>query len=375
MAFYPFVMERWQSTWENRVRWNLSESGVHPMTAAELAELAGTDPAAVLSRRLGYPQSNGTESLRDAIAAHYPGATTDHVLVTSGSAESNYVNCWTLLSPGDAVAVVTPTYMQTVGLARNFGAVVREIPLREENGWQPDQSDIAAAIRPGTRLVVVTNPNNPTGAVLEPDAMDLIVRRAESCGAWLLADEVYQGAERSGRVTASFWGRYQRVIVTNGLSKAFGLPGLRIGWCVGPPAHVEACWSRKDYTTIGPTVISDALAAVALKPDVRTRILERTRGIIRANWELVERWLASQDGEFTWRAPDAGAIVFARYRSPVNSAELAEELRARHDVLIVPGDQFERDRFVRLGFGLPAHELREALNEVAAAFRARRTRA
>ncbi len=372
MPFFPFVMERWQSTWENRVRWNLSESGVHPLSAVELLALAGAEAAAPLGCRLGYPQSNGTEPLRAAIAALYPGATVDHVLVTNGSAEANYVNCWTLVEPGDVVAIVTPAYMQTVGLARSAGARVREIPLREELGWQPDPTDVAAAITSGTKLVVVTNPNNPTGAILGPEHVDMIVRRADAVGAWILADEVYQGAERSGRPTPSFWGRSERVIITNGLSKAYGLPGLRIGWTVAMPAHIEALWARKDYTTIGPTVLGDALAMIALRPDVRGRILDRTRTIIRDNWALVERWLAEQEGEFVWRAPDAGAIVFARYRMPMNSSAFAEELRERHDVLVVPGDQFERDGFIRFGFGPPAAELMEALGEVSRAFRARR---
>jgi len=367
MPFQSFVMERWQSTWENRVRFNLSESGVHPMSGAELLALAGAD--APLGLPLGYPQSNGTEPLRGAIAALYPGASLDHVLVTSGSAEANFINCWRLIEPGDDVAIVLPTYMQTPGLAQNLGARVRPIPLREELGWQPAARDIDAAIRPGTRLVIVTNPGNPTGAVLSAEAMDRLALRAHEAGAWLLADEVYQGAERSGRMTPSFWGMGERVIVVNGLSKAYGLPGLRIGWCVAPPELIAELWARKDYTTIGPTVMSDALATLALRPDVRPRILERTRGIIRANWALVERWLAAQDGEFAFRAPDAGAIVWARYRSDVNSTALAESLRAEHDVLVVPGDQFGMDRWVRLGFGPPAAELEEALARVALAFR------
>lgn len=164
MSFQAFAMERWQSTWENRVTFNLSESGVHPLTAAELLEMAGGG-AAPLQMRLGYPQSNGTDPLRAAIAALYPGATPDNVLVTSGSAEANYVNCWNLIRPGDRVAIVVPTYMQTWGLTRNFGADVVPIQLQESRGWQPDPKDVDAAITPGTRLVVVTNPNNPTGAV------------------------------------------------------------------------------------------------------------------------------------------------------------------------------------------------------------------
>jgi hypothetical protein len=369
LPFQPFEMERWQSTWENRVRFNVSESGVHPLTAAELLAMAGGGPTP-LDKPLGYPQSNGTGPLREAIAALYQGASAANVLVTSGSAEANYINCWRLVEPGDEVAIVLPTYMQTWGLTRNFGADVRPIPLKEELGWQPDPSDIDKAIGSKTKLVVVTNPNNPSGAVMSLAAMDRIAARADKAGAWLLADEVYQGAERAGGTpTPSFWGKAERVIVVNGLSKAYGLPGLRIGWCVAPPAHVEDLWARKDYTTIGPTVMSDALATLALSPAVRPRILERTRGIIRSNWALVERWLGEQNGEFAWRAPDAGAIVWARYRSDVNSSALAETLRVEHDVLVVPGDQFGMDRFVRLGFGNPARELEEALARIALAFR------
>ncbi len=369
MSFQPFAMERWQSTWENRVRFNVSESGVHPLTAAELLALAGGKDTP-LDRPLGYPQSNGTGPLREAVAALYQGASVEHVLVTSGSAEANYINCWRLIEPGDKVAIVLPTYMQTWGLTKNFGAHVRRIALREELGWQPDPDEIDGAIGKETKLVVVTNPNNPTGAVMSAAAMDRIASRADEAGAWLLADEVYQGAERAGGTpTPSFWGKGERVVVVNGLSKAYGLPGLRIGWCVAPPAQVEDLWARKDYTTIGPTVMSDALATLALRPDVRNKILERTRGIIRSNWVLVERWLKEQNGEFTFRAPDAGAIVWARYRSDVNSSALAETLRVDHDVLVVPGDQFGMDRFVRLGFGNPAHELEEALARIALAFR------
>jgi aspartate/methionine/tyrosine aminotransferase len=259
--------------------------------------------------------------------------------------------------------------MQTWGLARNFGAAVREIPLREERGWQPDPADIDAAIVPGTTMVIVTNPNNPTGAVMDPALADRIAARADAVGAWLLADEVYQGAERlGGPPTPSFWGKGGRVIVVNGLSKAYGLPGLRLGWCVAPPEHVAALWAHKDYTTIGPTVMSDALASLALRPAVRPRIFERTRGILRANWDVIESWMRSLDGELTWRAPDAGAIVWARHRTPEPSAALAETLRVRHDVLIVPGDQFGMDGYLRLGFGPPADELRHALARVGLAF-------
>ena len=368
MAFEPFAMERWQSTWENRVRYNLSESGVHPLSVGELLALAGTSLDEVAAVRLGYPQSNGTERLRAAIAALYPGATPDNVLVTSGSAEANFCVCWRFIEPGDRVSIVLPTYMQTWGLARTFGARIAPIWLREDHAWQPDLAELDAAIAPGTKLVIVTNPNNPTGAILSAEAADRIVRRVSEVGAWLLADEVYQGAERVAPPTPSFWARAERVVITNGLSKAYGLPGLRIGWCVAPPDLIGELWTRKDYTTIGPSVISDLLATRALADGVRARILERTRSILTANWEVLNGWLEWGRGEFGYTAPEAGAICYARYRSDGNSSELAERLRRDHDVLIVPGDQFTMDHFIRLGFGPPKAELIEALGRVSRAF-------
>jgi aspartate/methionine/tyrosine aminotransferase len=372
MSFRPFAMERWQSTWENQVRFNLSESGVHPLTAAELLALAGADAAPVLGLPLGYTQSNGTGPLRAAIAALYPGTSAANITVTNGSAESNYAICWQLLERGDRVALLLPNYMQTWGLAHAFEADVHPFHLHEASGWQPDPDEVDAAIAPGTKLVVVTNPNNPTGAVLTEAAMRHIIARADAVGAWILADEVYQGAEREdGPPTRSFWGLGERVIVVNGLSKAYGLPGLRLGWSVAPLPLPEALWSRKDYITIGPGAMSDALAVIALRPAVRARILERTRGIIRTNWQVLADWYDTMGGEFTSRAPDAGAISYARYRTDANSSAFAERLRRDFDVLVVPGDQFEMDRFIRFGFGPPRAELEAALDRVATAFRSK----
>ncbi|HEX4602086.1 MAG TPA: aminotransferase class I/II-fold pyridoxal phosphate-dependent enzyme [Gemmatimonadales bacterium] len=291
MRFVPFELERWQSTWENLVRYNLSESGVHPLSIQELLGLAGAATLPLLDVRLGYSQSNGTALLRGRIAALYPGVSPDQILVTTGSAEANFAVCWRLIEPGDAVAVMLPNYLQTWGLAQNFGAQVRSFALHPEAGWEPLAEEVRSAIAPGTKLVVVTNPHNPTGHILSAEMRKLIVERAAAVGAWLLADEVYQGAERDGPPTPSFWGSYERVVVVNGLSKAYGLPGLRIGWLVAPVAFTPEAWARHDYTTIGPAGASDHLAAVALEPSVRPRLLERTRKILQANYPVLDTWL------------------------------------------------------------------------------------
>lgn len=355
--FLPFAMERWQSTWENVVEFNLSESGVFPLTLAELLDIAGEGSDTV---RLGYGQSNGSTALRESISTLYGGIPLDRICVTNGSAEANFAVMWTLVEQGDTVAILTPTYMQTPGLARTIGAPIVTIPLHEEAGWQPDPDEIAAAITPATKLIVVTNPGNPTAVVLSDEARAAVIRAADRVGAWVLADEVYTGAERSGRETPSLAGEYERVVSTGSLSKAYGLPGLRIGWAVAPEPVAAELWARKDYTTISPGELTDRLAALALSPNVRPRLLERTRAFIGSGWEIVETWLAGQ-GCFRCHPPDAGAICYAHYDLPIDSTELAERLRVEKSLLIVPGAHFEMGPYVRIGFGLPPGELREAL--------------
>ncbi|HYK81595.1 MAG TPA: aminotransferase class I/II-fold pyridoxal phosphate-dependent enzyme [Gemmatimonadales bacterium] len=363
MRFVPFELERWQSTWENRVRYNLSESGVHPLSIQELLGLAGASARPLLDVRLGYSQSNGTELLRARIARLYPGASPEQVLVTTGSAEANFLVCWRLIEPGDTVAVMLPNYLQTWGLAQNFGAEVRGFALHPEEGWEPVAEEVRSALAPGTKLVVVTNPHNPTGHVLSDEMRRLIVARAGEIGAWVLADEAYQGAERDGTTTPSFWGSYERAIVVNGLSKAYGLPGLRIGWIVAPPAFSAELWARHDYTVIGPAGGSDHLAAVALEPVTRAKLLERTRRILQTNYPVLEEWLRRFGDTFTWHAPQAGAICLAHYRHGIGAVELVERVRAEHSVLLVPGDHFGLPHYLRFGFGEELGHFQEALVE------------
>jgi aspartate/methionine/tyrosine aminotransferase len=362
-VFRTFAMERWQSTWENRVDHNLSESGVHPLTVGELTELAGH--ITLDETPLGYGQSNGSDTLRERIAALYPNADAAGVMVTNGSAEANFVALWELAGPGDEVAILVPAYMQTHGLAENLGASVREIPLREEADWQPDPDDIARTLNDRTRVIVVTNPNNPTGVRLGDEARRAIVRAAERSGAWILADEVYTGAELDRVETPSFVGTTERVIATGSLSKAYGLPGLRIGWTMSQPTMADRLWARTDYTTISPGDLTDRLASLALHPDVRPRLLDRTHRILREGLDTLETWMKEQ-GVFTWRSPDAGAICFTRYDLPIDSGVQAERLRTEQSVHVEPGTHFGFERFLRLGYGLHERALRAALDRVAA---------
>jgi len=366
MSFQPFEMERWQSTYEHDVRFNLSESGVEPLTLAELLELAGLDAGELHDTLLEYIPSKGSPELRRHIAALYPGAGEGNVLATNGGAEANFVMTWKLCEPGDEIVYVAPNYMQVPGMASNWGCVARPWQLREDNGWQPDPAELDDLVGDKTRLILVTNPNNPTGAVMPEEIMDAVVAAAERVGAWVVADEIYRGAELDGIESPSFWGRTDRLVITSGLSKAYGLPGLRLGWAVLPEAVVEELWARKDYTSISPGALSDKLATAALRSDVRGRLLARTRGILNENLPVIEEWMTARDGVFTWQRPRAGAIVYARYDLPVDGLTLAERLRVEADALIVPGEHFDMPGFVRLGFGPEMERLKEGLERCAA---------
>lgn len=371
MRVPPFRMERMQSKFENYVDYNLSESGVHPMTLAELLGDAAAERD-LLATGLGYCQSNGSEELRETIGRFYDGASRDHVLVTNGGSEANFATFWSLLEQGDRVAYMIPNYLQTLGLARAFAGRADEFRLlRRGRGagarWALDLDGLRRAVTKKTRLILVTNPNNPTGAVLTEEEMDAIVGAARKAGAWIVADEIYRGAEVSGPVTPSFWGRYERVLITSGLSKAFGLPGLRIGWVVGPPKTVERIWSYRDYTTIAIGMLSERLARIVMEPSRREAIFRRTRGIIRDNLPVVETWLRGHGDRFDWVPPGAGAIVFARYDLPVASIPFIETLRTKYSVLIVPGDHFGVAKHIRIGFGSDPDTVRKGLERIDAA--------
>jgi hypothetical protein len=353
MKFEPFAMERLQSTWEHRVAWNLSESGVEPLRLEELAETEA-DRTALFFQELAYTQTNGTADLRAAIAARYPGASPDHVEVTNGGSEANFIALCHLIERGDEVVMMAPSYMQARGVARALGAAVRPWPLIEDaaaNRWRLDLDALDALVTPRTRMVLVCNPNNPTGARLDGAALDGICRIASRAGAWVLCDEIYRGAEHDGRETETLWGRYERALVTSGLSKAYGLPGLRIGWIVGPPSVVEALWGVHDYTTIAPGALNDRLARIALSPGRRERLLARTQGIVRTNYATLRTWIDQRDGALANVPPEAGAIAFVRYRHRIGSTALVDRLRGEQSVLVVPGDHFDMDRYLRIGFG------------------------
>lgn len=371
MKFTPFDLEYTQSQWEQQVDINLTESGVHPM---KLDELIGDDPQllqTLLQTEINYPHVNGIPILRHNIAALYKGAAIENVLVTVGAAEANNLIMQTLMEPGDELLTQTPTYKQVWGLALNAGHAVKSFRMLPEAGWALDIDELNANVSEKTKIIAMVNPNNPTGYIMSAQEMDAIVAAADRVGAWILADEVYRGAERVQEAdTPSFFGMYDKVLAVGSTSKAYGLPGLRVGWIVGPPDTVDTLWRRHEYTTITASMLSNLLAAHALSPEIRPRIRERARSYIRNGFTTMETWMNTQEGLFDYTPPQASAVSFIRYNLDINSTELMKKLIREVSVFVGAGDSFGMDKHIRVAFGQEKEVLDKAFQGIEKTLRA-----
>lgn len=368
MEIDVFELERIQSLYENKVDYNLTETGLHPYTLKELLTGTGDEVEELTNLRLGYGQTDGSPGLRETISRLYPSAGPSNVLVTNGSAEANFIALWSMLEPGDEMVLMLPNYMQIWGLARSFGITVKPFYLKEELNWGPGLEQLKEQITSRTKMIAVCNPNNPTGAVLSEVEMRWIFKLAAQVGAWIYADEIYRGAELDGKETPSFFGYtdydYHKVVVNGGLSKAYGFPGIRIGWLVGPPDTIAKGWAYHDYTTISTGILSQWIADKVLQPERRLKVLNRNREMLRENIKVLQAWVDKHKGLFRFVPPRAGAMAFIRYDLEMNSRELATRLREEKSVFVMDGDCFGMDYYLRIGFGSEKEYLLAGLDRI-----------
>ena len=363
MQLQEFTLERIQSLYENLVELNLSDSGVHPYKLSEL--LTSEQQAELLELELGYGWTNGFVELRETIANLYHNRNSDEVIVTNGSAEANFLMVMSVLKRGDELIVVVPNYLQIAGWAKALEVEVKEVPLLQDTGWLPDLDMLESLVTDKTRMLTICHPNNPTGSTLPLSQIEKLVDFAKKHDIYLHADEVYKGAEFDGVELPSFADLYDKAIVTSGLSKAMAMPGLRLGWLVGPAEEIYATWQSKDYTSITTSSVSEYVANIVLQPEMRSKVLNRSKELLTENLSIMQQWIDENSDWVSFIPPKAGGMAFVRYELDVNSTQLAHELRENLSVFVLPGDVYGMDGYFRVGIGAPAEHLRVGLARIA----------
>lgn len=363
MQIEPFAVEQWMNAWETKCAFNLAETCVASLTLAELMQMAGQTqnmPADLAAMHMTYGEIRGSTRLRSLVAGMFADQSVDNVLITHGTIGANHMVYQTLIGEGDHVVAITPTYQQHTAIPRSLGAEVAEVALSEASKWLPDWDRVANAIEPNTKVIALTNPNNPTGALIDRGGLEEVVRLAETVGAWVLCDEVYRGTEQ-GDPVPSIVDLYDKGISTGSTSKAFSLAGLRLGWIVGPHDLLEACEIHRDYTTISVGLVDDYFASMAL--EAKDAILERSRHITGENLTVLKAWVADEQ-RASFVAPNAGTTAFVKFDVSLNSYDLCVALLQDTGVLFTPGSALGVEGYVRIGFACQSDVLKDGLSRV-----------
>lgn len=377
IALEPFALERWMTTYELRVSHDIAESGILPMS---VEELLGFEPpeererllSAWLRLPLGYAEARGSEELRAALAATYRDVSAEAVLVTTGAIEANFLLFATLLKPGDHVVAVFPAYQQLYSVPTALGCEVSrwEVRAAADGGFWFDLDELERLVTDRTRLIVVNTPHNPTGALLSADEVARVYELADRVGAILLCDEAYRWLELPGGMPLAPPARDlgPAAVSVGTFSKPFGLPGLRVGWLAATAQISAACWGTRDYVSLSPAKLSDAMALLALKH--RERIVARNHRIVAANLATAERWFVENADLATWTPPRAGLLALMRYHVDVPSLDLANRLAEDYGVMLAPGSAFGYEGHLRIGVGQEPRIFAEGLERAATCLRA-----
>ena len=362
MQIEPFKVEIWMNEWETQCTYNLAETCVASITVEELLALSGgsaDDLSGLLQMKLTYGDIEGSPRLRTAIANLYANQCIEDITVTHGTIAANMLVHKAIVEPGDHVLSIVPTYQQHYSIPKSIQADVTTLALREEDDFLPNLEALKAAVKPNTKLIAFTNPNNPTGALIERPMLEDMVNIADSVGAYLLCDEVYRGTGQVGDgMSPSIADLYSKGISTAGMSKVFSLAGLRVGWVVAPQEVREQVLIHRDYDTISVGMINDHFAAIALEH--ADKVLARSHEITRGNLALLEAWIAKEP-KVSWVKPRAGTTAMLKLNIPVTAREFCIDLVTKTGVMLTPGDAFDMEGYARIGFANDTQTLTEGL--------------
>ena len=361
------LLEEWMREFYFAVDLDLGSSGVQDYSIAELRRIAGIDHGEVDAMVLHDSRTLGGPGLRRALAERFLDGDPSRVIATHGSTEANFLIMQALLKPGDEVLVLEPIYQQLRAVAEAIGCRLRGWPLRSEAGFRPDVEEGASLIGPKTRMVVVNFPHNPTGVSLSREEQRALISAAERHGAYLVWDAAFAELVYDGEPLPEPILEYDRAVSMGTLSKAYGLPGLRLGWCFASPEVLQRFVRLRDYLTLHLSPLVELFAERAIRAGDQLVGLRRRQGM--ENLARLERWMAEHREHVDWTRPRGGVCCFPRLRNVPDVRDFCTRLAERERVMLVPGDCFGHPQHVRLGFGASAEDLEEGLARLSRSLR------
>ena len=314
------------------------------------------------ARRLSYGDIEGLPEFRKGVCGLYKTLNIENIVPTHGASGANHHVFYSLISPGDRVVSIMPTYQQLYSIPESYGADVQILHLRKENNYLPDLEKLRRLVTPKTKMICINNPNNPTGALMSEQMLREIVDIARSADAWILCDEVYRHLSQEDGWCPSIVDLYEKGISVSSMSKVFSLAGLRLGWiATHDMSVVKSCLSHRDYNLVSCGVFDEMLAAAALKH--RDKLLERSRKIVRENLQILDDWVGSKP-HVSYVKPKAGTTALVYYDLDISSYEFCEEMYKKTGAFVTPGDCFEVPHSMRIGYAYGKQDLIDGLKAI-----------
>lgn len=365
MDIKTFKVERWMNEYEDDCTYNLAETCIDSLTVRELTEMAGLDTAAFMNEladtRLTYGHIFGSPELLEGIAGLYGELVRpEHVVPMHGAIGANNHVIMALIDSSDNMVSVMPTYQQHYSIPESIGAEVRILNLNLENHFLPDIEKLKELVDENTKMITMNSPNNPSGSLIPEDVMEQVIEVARSVGAYVLCDEVYRGISEDGSYMYSVVDLYEKGISVGSMSKSWSMAGVRLGWIVTRDMElIHRFHERRDYDTISCAVIDDKLAALALAN--KDKIIERNRAILLKNRQILDDWVNATP-EVYYQRPVAGTTALVYYKKGMPSRELCDKLMKSKGVLFTPGECFEMEGAVRIGYAFDPEVLQKGLD-------------
>ena len=367
MNIKPFAVEEWMNEYEVGARYNIAETCVDSVSLDELFALTGKDKDAFLkdfcARRLTYGDIWGSDGLREGVCGLYHTVKPGEVVLTHGAAGANHHVFCSLISAGERVVSIMPTYQQLYSIPASIGAEVAIMHLKQENSYLPDLDELKALVTPETKMICINNPNNPTGALMSRELLEQIVEIARSVDAYILCDEVYRHLTQEDGWCESIADLYEKGISVSSMSKVFSLAGLRMGWIATHDKDALAAFlSHRDYDLISCGMFDDAAASLALRH--RDKMIRRNQAIVRENLAILDAWVREHP-HFYYTKPQAGTTALVYYDFDIPSYDFCKRMYHATGAFVTPGDCFEQPHSMRIGYACDQQTLKDGLAALA----------